>query len=144
MRWVLDIIPCMKATHILPIFLALGFGICLVAQTEADYSGWMKELAATKGKLSKDVKGKQNAEAASEAKHLAGLYDQLAGFWSGRNASDAVTIAKNGATASNELAAAASAGEEAKMDSSLQTINGTCGACHGVHREGSPGSFKIK
>ncbi|HTW68063.1 MAG TPA: cytochrome c [Bryobacteraceae bacterium] len=134
----------MKTTHILPILLALGFGICLVAQTEADYPGWMKDVAATKGKLSKDVKGKQNAEAATEAKHLASLYDQLSTFWSGRKASDAVTIAKNGATASNELAAAANAGDEAKMESSLQTINGTCGACHRAHREGSPGSFKIK
>lgn len=133
----------MKTTHILPILLALGFAICM-AQTEADYSGWMKDVAATKGKLTKDVKGKQNSEAATEAKHLASLFDHVGAFWSGRNVSDAVTIAKNGATASNDLAAAANAGDEAKMESSLQTINGTCGACHRAHREGSPGSFKIK
>ena len=134
----------MKIVYVLPTLLTLGFGICLVAQTEADYSGWMKDVAATKGKVSKEVKGKQNAEAATDAKHLASLFEQVGAFWSGRNASDAVTIAKNGAAASNELAAAASAGDDAKMESSLQTINGTCGACHGAHREGSAGNFKIK
>jgi cytochrome c556 len=133
-----------KATLVLPILLALGFGICLVAQTEADYSGWMKEVVATKGKLTKEIKGKQNAEAATDAKHLAGLFVQVGAFWSGRNASDATTIAKNAETASNDLAAAAGAGDDAKMESSLQTINSTCGACHTAHREGSPGSFKIK
>jgi len=134
----------MKIVYVLPTLLTLGFGICLVAQTEADYSGWMKDVAATKGKVTKEVKGKQNAEAATDAKHLASLFEQVGAFWSGRNVSDAVTIAKNGATASNELAAAASAGDDAKMESSLQTINGTCGACHSAHREGSPGNFKIK
>jgi len=134
----------MKATYILPILLTFGFAICLVAQSDADYPGWMKNLAATKGKLSKEVKAKQNAEATTDAKQLASLYEQLGTFWSARNASDAVTVAKNGATASNDLAAAAEAGDEAKMASSLQAINETCGACHSAHRGGSPGSFTIK
>lgn len=116
----------------------------MVAQTEADYSGWMKDIAATKGKLTKEVKGRQNAEASTDAMHLAGLFKQVQAFWQGRNASDAVGIAKSAETASNDIAAAAKAGDEAKMDSSLQTLNGACGQCHMAHREGSPGSFQIK
>jgi cytochrome c556 len=134
----------MKTTLVLPALLALGFGVCVVAQTEADYSGWMKDVGATKGKLAKAVKGKDNAGASTDAMHLADLFKQVGAFWSGRNASDAVTIAKNAETASNDLAAAAKAGDDAKMESSLQAINGSCGACHMAHREGSPGNFKIK
>ena len=115
-----------------------------MAQTDAEYSGLMKKVAGTKGKMAKAVKGKMNDEAASEAMSLAGLYKELASFWSTRKNSDAESIAKEGETAASGLAAAAKAGNEAKMESELQTINGTCGNCHMKYREGSPGSFKIK
>ena len=134
----------MKKTIVLPGLLALGFAICIVAQTEADYSGWMKDVAATKGKVTKEIAAKQNADVATDAAHLAGLFKQVGAFWTGRNVSDAVTIAKNAETASNDLAAAAKGGDDAKMQSSLQTVNGACGACHMAHREGTPGNFKIK
>ena len=134
----------MKKTIVLPGLLALGFAVCIVAQTEADYSGWMKDVAATKGKVTKEIAAKQNADVATDALHLAGLFKQVGAFWAGRNVSDAVTIAKNAETASNDLAAAAKGGDDAKMQSSLQTVNGACGACHMAHREGTPGNFKIK
>ncbi len=134
----------MKKTIILPAMLALGFAVCVIAQSEADYSGWMKDLAQTKGKAKKAMDSKSNSEVADAGTHMAGIYKQVGAFWSGRSASDAVMVAKNGEEASNELAAAAKAGDDAKMASAMQTINGTCGTCHMAHREGSPGSFKIK
>jgi len=134
----------MKKTIILPALLACGFAVCMVAQSEADYSGWMKDVGATKGKVTKEIAAKQTTEAASDASHLADIFKQVGAFWAGRNASDAVTMAKDAETASNDLAAAAKAGDEAKMQSSMQALNGTCGGCHKAHREGTPGSFKIK
>ena len=124
--------------------LALGFAVCLVAQSEADYSGWMKDIAATRGKVTKEIAAKQNADVATDAAHLADLFKQVGAFWAGRKVGDAETIAKKGETAAADLAAAAKAGDDAKIQSSLQAINGTCGACHMAHREGSAGSFKIK
>ncbi|PWU10068.1 MAG: hypothetical protein C5B51_04910 [Terriglobia bacterium] len=134
----------MKRTIVLPVLLAMGFAVCVIAQSEADYSGWMKDVAATKGKAKKALDSKSNSDVADAGSHLAGLFKQVGAFWSSRNASDAVTIAKNAETASNDLAAAAKAGDDAKMQSAMQTINGACGTCHMAHREGSPGSFKIK
>ncbi len=122
----------------------MGFAVCLVAQSEADYSGWMKDIAATRGKVNKEIAAKQNADAATDAAHLAELYKQVGAFWEGRKSADAEAIAKKGETAASDLAAAAKAGDEAKVQSSMQTIGGTCGACHMAHREGSPGNFKIK
>lgn len=134
----------MTKTIVVPGFLALGFALCLVAQSDADYSGWMKDVAATKGKITKGIAAKQNAEVATDAEHLAGVFKQVGAFWAGRNTSDAVTIAASAETAANDLAAAAKAGDDAKMQSSLKTVNGTCGACHMAHREGTGGNFKIK
>ena len=134
----------MTKTIVVPGFLALGFAVCLVAQSEADYSGWMKDVAATKGKITKGIAAKQNADVATDAAHLAGVFKQVGAFWAGRNASDAVTIAANAETAANDLAAAAKAGDDAKMQSSLKAVNGSCGACHMAHREGTGGNYKIK
>jgi len=124
--------------------LALGFAVCLVAQSEADYSGWMKDVAATRGKVTKEIAAKQNADAATDVAHLADLFKQVGAFWAGRKVDDAETIAKKGETAAGDLAAAAKAGDDAKVQSSMQAIGGTCGGCHTANREGSPGSFKIK
>jgi len=134
----------MKKTIVLPVLLALGFAVCVIAQSEADYSGWMKDVAATKGKVKKGMESKSNSDVADAGTHLAGLFKQVGAFWAGRSASDAVAIAKGAETASNDLAAAAKAGDDAKMASAMQTINGACGNCHMAHRDGAPGSFKIK
>ena len=134
----------MTKTIIVPGFLALGLALCLVAQSEADYAGWMKDVAATKGKITKGIAAKQNADVATDAAHLAGVFKQVGAFWAGRNVSDAVTIAMNAETAANDLAAAAKAGDDAKMQASLKAVNGACGACHMAHREGTGGNYKIK
>jgi hypothetical protein len=127
----------------LPVLLALGFSICVIAQTEADYSGWMKDIAQTKGKVTKGVASK-SADVADNAEQLSGLFKKVAAFWAGRNVSDAEGIAKKAESASMDLASAAKAGDEAKEQSSLQTINGACGQCHMAHRAGEKGSFSIK
>src|SRR5262249_15747831 len=117
-----DIIRPMKKTLVLPVLLALGFSICVIAQSEADYSGWMKDIAQTKGKVKKGIDSKANDDVATGASHLAGLFKQVSAFWSGRGASDAVGYAKSAETASNDLAAAAKAGDDAKMQSSFATV----------------------
>ena len=134
----------MIKTIVLPGVAAMSLAICLVAQTEAEYPGLMKDIGATKGKITKGIAAKQLAEVATDAAHLAEVYKKVGAFWTSRKAEDAVTLSKTGETAATELAAAAKAGDEAKMQTSLQAINGTCGACHKAHREGSPGNFTIK
>jgi cytochrome c556 len=133
----------MTKSIVVPGFLAMGFALCLVAQSEADYSGWMKQIAATKGKITKGIAPK-DPNAAADATQLAATFKQVGAFWENRNVSDAVTLSKTAETASNDLAAALRAGDDTKIQASLQAINGTCGGCHMAHREGSPGNFKIK
>lgn len=104
----------------------------------------MKDIGATKGKITKGIAAKQYPDVATDAAHLAHLFMRVGEFWAGRKVSDAETIAKTGETGATDLAAAAKAGDDAKIQSSLQAINGTCGGCHGAHREGMPGNYKIK
>jgi cytochrome c556 len=139
-----DIIPAMKKTIVLPVLLALGLAVCVVAQTDADYSGWMKDIAKTKGGVKKGIEGKAYSDVADNATHMAGLFKQVGAFWAGRKATDAVGIAKDAQNASNDLAVAAKAMDDAKMQSSFQAIGAACGACHMAHRDGAPGSFTIK
>lgn len=135
----------MKKYIVLPSLLALGMALCVFAQTEADYQGWMKDMAATSGKARKAVMDKSGADAATSAQHLEMIYKQVGSFFEKRGgAADAVEIAKKGETAAHELAQAGSADDAAKMASSMQAINGTCGACHMAHREGTAGAYKIK
>jgi len=136
----------MKKTILLPGLLALGFAMCVVAQTEADFSGWMKDVAKTKGAVAKAVKGGQNNDAAEGASHLADIFKQVGGYFSSHNMADAAGMAKNAQMAASDLAAAAKGGDAAKIDSSLMAVNGTCGACHMAHRVAgdAPGTFKIK
>lgn len=134
----------MKKTIVLPVLLALGLAVCVVAQTDADYSGWMKDIAKTKGGVKKAIEGKSNDAVAEGATHMAGLFKQVEGFWAAKKSADAVTIAKNAETAANDLAAAAKAGDDAKMASSFQAVGASCGACHMAHRDGAPPNFTIK
>ncbi|MBZ5579972.1 MAG: hypothetical protein LAP40_25725 [Acidobacteriia bacterium] len=135
----------MKKQIILPALLAFGMALCVYAQSEADYQGWMKDIAATSGKARKAVASKSGADAAESAQHLEGIYKQVGEFFAKRGgADDAVQIAKKGEAAAHDLAAAGSANDADKMASSMQAINGTCGACHMAHRDGQPGAFKIK
>ena len=135
----------MKKHLILPSLLALGMAVCVFAQSEADYQGWMKDVAATAGKARKAVMEKNGADAATAGQHIEMIYKEVGAFFAKRGgADDAVQIAKKGETAAHELAAAGAANDADKMASSMQAINGTCGACHMAHREGAAGAYKIK
>jgi mono/diheme cytochrome c family protein len=101
-------------------------------------------VGGTRGKIGKNIAAKNTAEIETDATRLAGVFKQVGAFFAARKADDAVTLAKTAETAATDLAAAAKAGDEAKMQAAAQAMNGTCQACHMAHREGSPGSFKIK
>jgi hypothetical protein len=134
----------MIKTVVLPALLAIGMGVGLWAQSDEDYKGWMKDIGATNSKIRKGVAAKQMDGVATDATHLAEIYGSLAKFWETRKADDAVTVAKTGESAAKAIADAAKAGDEAKVQSSMMTIGGTCNGCHMAHRAGSPGNFTIK
>ena len=135
----------MKKHIILPSLLALGMALCVYAQSDAEYQGLMKKIAATSGKARKAVMEKNGADAASAGEQLEGIYKEVGSFWSKRGgADDAVQISKKGESAAHDLMEAGKANDADKMGSSMQTINSTCGGCHMAHRAGSAGAYTIK
>jgi len=106
------------------------------AQDDAQYQTWMKSMQPSM----RAIRGAaDNAAAAPEATKLADTFDKVATFWKARHADDAVKLAETGRDAAKAIASGS--GDKA---ANLQTIQGTCGACHSAHREGTAPDFKIK
>ncbi|HJT87168.1 MAG TPA: cytochrome c [Bryobacteraceae bacterium] len=135
----------MKRNIVLAGFVMLGMVAFSSAAVDQQFQGYMKKMVATSGQARKDVAAKDNAAVEKDAKNLQGIYKDVASYFSKHNMSDAETVAKNGETASKELASAAKDGSTEKMEADMKTINGTCGTCHMAHRaKAADGTFEIK
>jgi cytochrome c556 len=116
-----------------------------LAQSDSDYQGWMKSNAANMGSLNKNIAAKDGAAAASDAQKLEATFKQVGEFWTKRGgADDAVNFAMRGQTAAAAIAKAATAGNLDEAGAQVKSLQSNCGGCHMAHREGTPGSFKIK
>ena len=97
------------------------------------------------GSMNKKIAAKDGAGAASDAQKLEAAFKQVEGFWKQRSgANDAVTFAMNAQTAAAAVAKAASAGNMDDAAAQAKSLQGNCGGCHRVHREGSAGAYTIK
>ena len=129
---------------VMSIIVALVAGIAL-AQSEADYQGWMKSNAASMGSLNKNIMAKNGDGAAADAQNLESNFKQIGAFWKARGgADDAVNFAMKAEMAAGAAAKAASAGSFDEAQAQAKMVQGNCGGCHMAHREGTQGSFKIK
>ena len=116
-----------------------------LAQSDSDYQDWMKSNAANMGSLNKNIAAKDGAGAASDAQKLEATFKQVAEFWKKRGgADDAVNFAMMAQTAAAAVAKAATAGNMDEAGAQVKNLQANCGGCHKAHREGTPGSFKIK
>ena len=117
----------------------------LLAQSDSDYQGWMKSTAANMGSLNKNIAAKDGAGAASDAQKIEATFKQVGEFWTKRGgADDAVNFAMKGQMAAAAVAKAATAGNLDEAGAQVKNLQANCGGCHMAHRDGTPGSFKIK
>ena len=107
-----------------------------IAQNDAEYKTWMKSIPPSVGAVRNAT---DNGAAASDATKLADTFEKVATFWKARNADDAVKLAETARDAAKAIAS----GTGDKV-ANLQKLQGTCGACHKAHREGSAPDFTIK
>jgi hypothetical protein len=114
---------------------AFIFSALAGAQDDAEYQTWMKSLPPSVGAIRK---APDNA-AAADATKVADTFDKVATFWKARHADDAVTFAETARDAAKEIASGS--GDKA---ANLQKLQGACGGCHKVHREGTAPNFTIK
>jgi hypothetical protein len=123
-----------KAIILLGLF---GFCAALLSaqdQDEAKYSEWMKAtqqgVVAAKGAITAN----DDAKVKSEADKLAGIYEQVAGFWKEKGKEDAVKYANATHDAAKALSSAN--GAEAQT-AALTQVTQTCHSCHTVYRNGT-------
>ena len=130
------------------IVFALAMGVIagvMLAQTEADYSGWMKGVAATNKGVKGAIAAKDAAAVTAAAKTLEDSFKQVEAFFSKRNVKDAAGWAKANHEAAAAMGKAATAGNWDAAGASAATIAGSCNTCHMAHREGEKGGpYKIK
>jgi mono/diheme cytochrome c family protein len=115
----------------------------LLAQTEADYQGYMKSVVDYNKKVQKGIAAK-DASIAADATALAGVFKQVEAFWTNRNVADAVGFAKAAQTAAMGVAKAAAANDFDTAATEGKNLAAQCGNCHGAHREKGESGFKIK
>jgi cytochrome c556 len=116
-----------------------------LAQSDSDYQGWMKSNGANMGSMNKKIAAKDGAGAAADAEKLEATFKQVEDFWKKRGgADDAVNFAMKGQMAAAAVAKDASAGNFDQAAADVKSLQANCGGCHMAHREGTPGSFKIK
>lgn len=134
----------MRCMYIVAVITALVV-VGALAQSDSDYQGWMKSNGATMGSLNKKIAAKDGAGAAADAEKLEATFKQVEEFWKKRGgADDAVNFAMKGQMAAASIAKDASAGNFDQAAADVKSLQANCGGCHMAHREGTPGSFKIK
>ena len=132
----------MRCMYIVAVLTAL---VGALAQSDSDYQVWMKSNAANMASLNKNIAAKNAAGAAADAEKLEATFKVVEAFWKKRGGSDdAVDFAMNAQMAAASVAKDASANNFDQAAADVKSLQSNCGGCHKVHREGTPGSFKIK
>lgn len=133
----------MKLIKLLVAFSATVVFFVLLAQSDADYMGWMKSAVAAKGKVAKGIAAKDKGVAA-DAKVMEDSFKQIEDYWTKKGAADATGFAKQARTASADVAKAAAAGDFDAANAALTVVGGTCAGCHMAHRAKGDSGFQIK
>lgn len=134
----------MKLIKLLVAFSATVVFFVLLAQSDADYQGFMKSAVAAKGKVAKGIAAKDGPGTAADAKAMESAFEKIEDYWSKKGVADATGFAKQARTASADVAKAASAGDFDAANAALTVVGGTCQGCHMAHRAKGDSGFQIK
>ena len=134
----------MRMIKVLVALLATVTFFVLLAQSDADYMGFMKSAVASKGKVAKGIAAKDKGTVETEAKAMESSFKQIEDYWTKKGAADATGFAKQAVAASGDIAKAAAAGDFDAANTAMMALGGTCGGCHMAHRSKGASGFEIK
>jgi len=114
--------------------------------TEADYQKAMKEALGGMQASGKAIKEATDlSPAVAGAKTIETALASIDGFWAARKDADAVKMNAAARAAAGALGKAAASKDVAATGDAMKALQGTCKACHDVHREQLPDkTYKIK
>lgn len=134
----------MKVIKVLVALFATVTFCVLLAQSDAEYMGWMKSAVASKGKVAKGIAAKDKGTVETEAKSMEESFTHIEDYWTKKGAADATGFAKQAVAASADIAKAGAAGDFDAANAAMMTLGGTCGGCHMAHRSKGASGFEIK
>src|SRR5450755_2488787 len=135
----------MRVIKVLVALLATVVFFVLLAQSDADYMGWMKAAVASKGKVAKGIAAKDGPGVAVDAKVMEDSFKGIEDYWSKKGAADATGFAKTARTASADIVKAVASGDFDAANAAMTVVGGTCQGCHMAHRTGEKGGpYSIK
>ncbi len=124
-------------------FCLAVFAVAMSAQDDAAFQKWMKTVGGQMGALRK-MEMKTGPEAVAAAEKLSASFASVGTYFTGK-ADDAAKMAAEAKAASDDLMAAAKAGDNDKAGAAFKTIGGSCKGCHDAHREKvGENMYKIK
>ena len=107
--------------------------------TEADYQKAMKEVLAGMQAAGKSIREAGDLSGAvAGAKSIDTALASLDAFWTARKDTKAVEMNAASRTAAMAVAKAAESKDAAATGEAMKNLQGTCKACHDVHREELP------
>jgi cytochrome c556 len=115
--------------------------------SEADYQKAMKDTLAGMQAVGKTLRENPTelTAAVAAAKAVEAALASIDSFWSERKDDEAVKMNGAAREAAMAVAKAAETGDAAATGAAVKTLQGTCKACHDVHREQLPDkTYKIK
>jgi cytochrome c556 len=114
--------------------------------TEADYQKAMKDVLAGMQSSGKAIREAGDlSPVVAGAKAIDTALASIDGFWSARKDTEAVKMNAASRAAAAALGKAAESKDVAATGEAMKTLQGTCKACHDVHREQLPDkTYKIK
>ena len=120
-----------------------------VAQTdeigsEEDYDAAMKAVGTTFRALTSAMDARDGDTVLSGTATLAGLFEQVEGFWTTRNVPAAAAIATEAANAANAIRSALEAQAFQEIAPAQDALAATCQTCHNEYREQVDGGTRIK
>ncbi len=114
--------------------------------TEADYQKAMKDVLAGMQASGKAIKEATDlSPVVAGAKSIDVALASIDGFWAARKDAEAVKMNAASRAAAAALGKAAESKDVAATTEAMKALQGTCKACHDVHREQLPDkTYKIK
>jgi cytochrome c556 len=128
--------------------LTAGFGAGALRAGEkppADYVASMKTAGVAAGAMRQAIEAGDFAKVSSAAAELKTVLAKTEAFWAARKSDDGVMLSRQGQKAADDLEAAATAKDTARVTAASQALTASCGGCHTAHRERiADGTFEIK
>lgn len=134
----------MKLIKLLVAFSATVVFFVLLAQSDADYVGWMKAAAKSQKGAAKGIAAKDGPGVAADAKVMEDSFKGIEDYWAKKGATDAADFAKTARTGSADIAKAAAAGDFEAANAAMAKVGAACQGCHTAHRGKGPDGFQIK